>query len=201
MIGKLLQALLLPFASVVARTAGLSAAGDLLVMAELRRNTHADFVGLDCLKRQHGETLRSLFEAAATSGRWRAVHESHYDWWMFPISAPSRLGTKFSVYEWEVQQLLRDDAWVAAYLRGVELLARSWGWHLAEVRPLTSAEITDPSHQKWAHWPIRLSKCYNSLRQFGFHAQADSMKTFGKALLAAGESFDFRGNDLSGDFR
>jgi len=49
---------------------------------------------------------------------------------MFPIDEPSRYGHAWVVYDGDVAELMRDEAYIRNYLRGVELLALSWGWNM-----------------------------------------------------------------------
>lgn len=91
-----------------------------------KRNASPDFVGIARLKadqrRQPDE-----FERWAANGQWGRIHHSHYDWWMFPIPAPSSDGLKWTVYAGDIAELKADEAYVRDYLRGVALLMSSWG--------------------------------------------------------------------------
>jgi hypothetical protein len=33
-----------------------------------------------------------MFEDAAGRGDWMAIHDAHFDWWMFPTDEPSAYG-------------------------------------------------------------------------------------------------------------
>ena len=39
---------------------------------------------------------------------YRAFHQSHYDWWAFPVDAPSSHGDKFQIGSEEKSQLEED---------------------------------------------------------------------------------------------
>lgn len=158
----------------------------------MRSNSSTEFIGVKKLI-EHQELQLKKFEEWATNKEWSAFHEAHYDWWMFPIDQPSRLGLAYTVYDSEVKELKENADFTRKYLRGVELLLLSWGWDLYESR-----EINDPDpDQTWHHWPIRLYKCAQSLKLFGFEKELGSVLLYGKLLIERGEDFSFRGKDLS----
>ena len=158
----------------------------------LVKNEHREFVGLDALKAKQALQL-SLFEEWAEKKDWRQFHESHYDWWMFPYSKPSRLGFAYVVYESEIHDLKLDPVFIQNYLRGAELLLLSWGWNLQKESLITHPGI----YQEWQHWPIRLYKCACSLQEFGFMTVFNSIRKYGVFLLKQGNSFEYNGRDLS----
>ena len=92
----------------------------------LRHNTRLDFVGVVRLKADQKRQLED-FERWAAQKDWKQFHHSHYDWWMFPIPAPSNFGLAWTVYAGDIAELKEDDAYLGDYLRGVELLMASWG--------------------------------------------------------------------------
>lgn len=87
------------------------------------------------------------FEKWAASKDWGRFHHEHYDWWLVPVDAPSSHGWAFSVLPGDIAILRADAAFMASYLRGVELLFQAWGWHVKESRPMTGAEIDDADAQ------------------------------------------------------
>lgn len=161
----------------------------------MKQNTDPAFVGLQTLKERQREQLE-MFEHAAARGDWMAIHGAHYDWWMFPTDEPSAYGVAWTVYEGDVAGLKQDAEYLARYLRGVELLATSWGWDLRGRR-----YVPNPAPgQAWQHWPIRLYKAARSARLFGFAAEFDSLKQFARDLMANGEAMHYR-RDLSWLFK
>ena len=162
----------------------------------MEHNTHPEFVGVDGIKEKHAWQL-ALFEEWVEGGMWDRIHAAHYDWWMFPIDAPSSYGFTWTVYDGDVAELKRDALFVRGYLRGAEILALSWGWDLAAGAPVLDAH----PDQRWQDWPVRLFKCATSLRLFGFPEQFDSLKAYGADLVRVGVDLSFRGRDLSGMFR
>jgi hypothetical protein len=159
------------------------------------KNIHSDFVGLENLKKKQGDQLQ-LFEQFAAERRWTKFHESHYDWWTFPIDKPSRLGFAYTVFEDEIETLKQDLQFMKNYIRGVDLLMLAWGWDLYKEK-----EIDDPDpDQTWSDWPIRLSKCAQSLKLFDRPVELASVKKYGSLLLERGADFTFRGNDLKHAF-
>ncbi|KAL6067731.1 hypothetical protein QOT17_008627 [Balamuthia mandrillaris] len=96
---------------------------------ERQRNTRKEFKGLPHLKAKQAEQLQ-LFEEWAGNNDWRAFHHNHFDWWMFPIELDSSYGYAYTVYAGDVAELQEDEAYMASYRRGVELLVRSWGWDI-----------------------------------------------------------------------
>lgn len=162
----------------------------------MKHNENPEFVGVDGIKEKHVWQL-ALFEEWVEGDTWQEIHTAHYDWWMFPIDAPSSYGYAWTVYDGEVAELKRDELFVRGYLRGAEILALSWGWDLAARAPV----IEPHSAQRWQDWPVRLFKCATSLRLFGFPEQFDSLKAYAAGLIREGTPFSFRGRDLSGIFR
>jgi hypothetical protein len=133
------------------------------------------------------------FEMWAEQHNWEAFHSAHYDWWMFPIDHPSRLGFAYTVYIDEVECLKANAVFMHNYLRGTELLMVSWGWDLKKVRNIDHPE----NGQSWHDWPIRLYKCAQSLKLFGREEELRSVLTYGRILLSQGKDFSFNGKDLS----
>lgn len=154
------------------------------------------FIGLERLKEKHYEQLLQ-FEMWAVQKNWLAFHQAHYDWWMFPIDQPSRLGLMYTVNQSDIDHLKKDQEFMSNYLRGVELLLLSWGWELNK-----KSLISVPSeHQAWYNWPIRLSKCAQSLELFGCSEAYQSVVAYGRHLLNHGTDFTFRKKDLSERFQ
>ena len=158
----------------------------------LRRNTDPTFVGIAGVKRKHREQL-DAFERWAAAGDWHAFHHAHYDWWMFPIDQRSQgQGMLYTVYAGEVVELKQDPTFIRDYLRGVVLLALSWGWDLAQ-----RAYVPNPtSGQAWADWPIRLHKAAQSLKLFGFTEEFESLRVLALDLIRRGKHFEYGRKDL-----
>jgi hypothetical protein len=158
----------------------------------LRRNTDPRFVGIAELKRKQAEQL-ATFERWATRGDWQAIHNAHYDWWMFPLDERSQHGDAYTVYAGDIAELKQDPAYVRSYLRGVELLALAWGWDLAARQYLAHPQ----RGQAWSRWPIRLYKAARSLQLFGYTDEFESLKAFALDLLRKGESLRYGRDDLA----
>ncbi len=157
----------------------------------MKRNTDPEFVGLQKIKDRQKEQLE-LFEKWASETQWNKFHTSHYDWWMFPIDEPSSYGYAYVVYEGDIQELKKDDGYIKNYLRGVELLALSWGWDLKK-----REHIPNPMpDQKWQEWPIRLYKASKSLKLFDFEEQFESMRIYARDLIEKDEDMTYRERDL-----
>lgn len=158
----------------------------------LSHNTDPRFVGIAELKRKQTKQL-AAFEQSAARGDWQAIHNAHYDWWMFPIDEPSKFGKAYTVYAGDIAELKQDAAYVQSYLRGVELLAFAWGWDLAKRQYVPKPQ----PGQKWSDWAIRLYKAARSLQLFGYTDAFESLKTFALDLLRTGQQLQFNGKDLS----
>jgi len=158
----------------------------------LRRNTSPDFVGITRLKADQKRQLED-FERWAANGQWGQIYDSHYDWWMFPVSAPSSGGLMWTVYAGDIAELKEDGAYVRDYLRGVELLTASWGWDLG-----AQDYLPDPGpDQKWQNWPVRLYKAAASVQAFGFDAPLASLKKYALLLIGRGADMEWNGRDLA----
>jgi hypothetical protein len=70
----------------------------------MKFNTDRSFVGTSQLIQTHAAQI-AKFEQWAAKNDWIMFHESHYDWWTFPIDRPSSYGLKWTVYEGEITEL------------------------------------------------------------------------------------------------
>ena len=156
----------------------------------MQQNTSSEFVGIEKLKARHQEQLAD-FEKWASQNRWNRFHEAHYDWWVFPVNRGSSYGLAWTVYAYEVEELKKDVDYIRDYLRGVELVAASWGWDL-KAQAYLSAPLPG---QKWHDWPIRLYKAGQSTQLFGFEDEFSSLKAYALNLIKQGHSMNFRGED------
>ena len=162
----------------------------------MNKNDHPEFVGIPELKKKHHAQIVE-FEKWARADDWQQFHDSHYDWWAFPINKPSRLGFAYTVYEEEINQLSQDAVFSKELPLGAELLLRSWGWDMRR-----RAHIEHPlPGQDWQNWPIRLHKCANSLMLFGFQQEFESVRQYARSLISEGVGFNYNGKDLSELFR
>ncbi|MGZ3633252.1 MAG: hypothetical protein ACXWM7_02850 [Parachlamydiaceae bacterium] len=117
------------------------------------------------------------FETWANEKNWKMFTSqySHYDWWMFPISRSSQgQGDKYAVSEKDVQILKNDPEFMTNYLRGVELVAQSWGWDVKNAKECENLT----ADQKWANYKVRLIKMLESLELFGEGGYLLSMHQF-----------------------
>ena len=164
-------------------------------MTTVARNTSREFAGIETIKTAQRDQL-ALFEAATERGRWKDIHDSHYDWWMFPVDSPSSHGLKWSVYAGDIAELKQDPAFMQNYRRGVKLLMEAWGWDLDK-----QDFLTDPApDQKWQNWPVRLYKAAYSLWLFGHETEFASLRKYALALLERGEDFGHGRKDLGAFF-
>lgn len=162
----------------------------------MKYNTDPAFVGIDTIKKKQKEQL-TQFEAWAVQGLWGKFHHNHYDWWMFPIDTKSSYGLAWTVYEGDIARLKQDSEYIENYLKGVRLLALSWGWDLA-----AQDYIANPKpEQSWQQWPIRLHKAAKSLKLFGFDTEFTSLKKYATDLMKRGEAMTYNGRDLSKLFK
>jgi len=157
----------------------------------MNKNDNPDFIGIDKLKKEHAQQV-AQFEIWARGDQWHLFHSSHYDWWVFPIDKPSSHGLKYSVYEAEVSALKADPEFVRQYMKGLSLVAASWGWDIEKEDFLAAPH----PEQKWHDWPIRLYKAVQSLILFGFEKEFASLKKLASILIERGENFYFGSKDL-----
>ena len=151
-------------------------------------NNTTDFVGYEEMKNslrnsKEGGNL-TKFREWAKEKKWKEIHNSHYDWWMFPIPINSSgQGMKYALFGGDILELKKDPTYIADYLEGVELVCLAWGWNLK-----TSSLISSPTQgQKWTCYDIRLQKMLQSLDSFskygedmGISAVFESVKSFAK---------------------
>lgn len=166
-----------------------------MLHAETNRNEHKEFVGLENLIAKNKEQVEQ-FEVWVEQKDWAAFHSNHYDWWMFPIDQPSRLGFAYTIFESEIERLIENKRFIENLKKGTELLLLSWGWDLYQEERIQKTD----KDQCWHDWPIRLYKCAQCLKLFGLEKELHSVKKFGNFLLKEKKSFNFRGKDLSEPF-
>ena len=152
---------------------------------------HTEFVGCEKLTEYHENQIAS-FRMWASTGDWNSFHHNHYDWWAFPITARSSYGHMYSVTMESVTRLKEDKKFMDELAEGAQLLLTSWGWDFKTNKPV----INPSSGQSWANWPIRLYKCWKSMRLFGCEAEEKACYEYAQWLRKQGHSFEYRGRDL-----
>jgi len=150
-----------------------------------------EFVGIQALKELQANQVE-LFRTWAKGGHWEAFHANHYDWWTFPIDAPSSFGFKYTLDESSISELSQDEEFLASLRKATELLLSSWGWDSTRNQPMQHPA----KGQAWANWPIRLAKANRSLVLFKQADLVESTRALAKALEAQGYSFEYSGRDL-----
>lgn len=162
----------------------------------MKFNTDPTFIGLEKLKQVHNAQILE-FETWASENDWERFHNSHYDWWVFPVSRCSGFGMKYVVYEGEVQELKKDIVFIEKYIRGVQLVSASWGWDLIRKTYIANSK----SGQSWHQWPVRLYKAAQSVQLFGYDELFDSLRLYANDLMKQGEVMEYNGKDLSWLFK
>jgi len=150
-----------------------------------------EFVGVSAIKELNLSQLEEFRDWAST-GNWGKFHSSHYDWWAFPIDAPSSYGFKYCLTPQSVAALSKDESFIASLRESATLLMLSWGWEIFK-----SKLVDEPQpDQSWANWPIRLAKCIRSLNLFGQGDIVQSARSFATLLESQGVSFEYMGRNL-----
>ncbi len=162
----------------------------------MRRNRTAEFAGLAVLKQEHARQIE-MFEQWAAADQWPKFHHSHYDWWAFPIDQPSSFGFRYTVYAGDIAELMADADFASGHVRGIELVAASWGW---DVRAAGRLPRPHP-RQEWTGCAIRLYKAALSAKLFHRADLFDSLAVFARGLLDSGESLSYNGEDLAPLFK
>jgi hypothetical protein len=151
-----------------------------------------EFVGIEQLKSEQLDQL-NLFQRWADGSNWSSFHDSHYDWWAFPIDKPSGKGFRYSVSTEVIHDLLLDDRFIDQLRKCSTLLLLSWGWDSEAQKLVDSPE----EGQGWAMWPVRLYKCNRSLRLFEQTDLVESTQAYTKHLIQLGIPLVYDGRDLS----
>jgi hypothetical protein len=152
---------------------------------------HAEFIGCERLIKYHNNQIIS-FRKWASAGDWNSFHLNHYDWWAFPIVARSSYGYMYSVSAESVSLLKADKEFLTELAEGAQLLLLSWGWDYKTNQPIENPS----SGQSWANWPIRLYKCWKSMRLLGCEAEEKACYEYAQWLKRNGISFEYGGRDL-----
>ena len=146
---------------------------------------------LNGLRARHAAQVAD-FESWAAAGDWAHFHREHYDWWAFPIDRPSSQGTRWVVDEDQALELRRDPAFWTQYVRGLKLVAASFGWDLGAAAPLAHPQ----PGQSWHGWPVRLHKMARSARLFGAEREFASLRDLALHLYPDGRPMAYGGHDL-----
>jgi len=152
---------------------------------------HRDFIGVENLIAEHKAQLEK-FRVYAQNHDWHLFHNSHYDWWAFPIDFASSFGFKYSVSQESIAKLSDNPIFRSDLAEGARLLLTSWGWDWRLNRPL---DFPEPG-QEWANWPIRLFKAWYSMEIFGNSVEADSNRKYAEWLYSRGISFQYGERNL-----
>lgn len=152
---------------------------------------HCDFIGVEALIQQNADQLAE-FRKFAQNRDWQSFHSSHYDWWAFPISAPSSYGYRYSVSRESVAMLKQSPQFLNNLSECADLLLLSWGWDSDKNECLSDSD----SGQAWAHWPIRLYKAWRSMQIFDLVEREVSLRTYAQHLKENRYSFEYQGRDL-----
>jgi len=146
-----------------------------------RKGANPD-VDLGKLKKRQLEHLQQ-FEERASSRNFLAIHNGHYDWWMFPNDKKSSFQYRYSVFADDIKRLKGDDEYMISFRRGIELLLLAWGWDLYKER-----FVDNPADgQEWQHYPIRLYKVALSAVQFEQKDITNSLRRFAALVLERDE--------------
>ena len=146
---------------------------------------YEEFLGVEQLKLEQLDQLVS-FKKWADESNWRIFHDSHYDWWAFPIEKPSGKGFRYSISEQVRLELTADTVFIEQLRECSRLLLLSWGWDI-EAQKL----VDNPGEgQSWANWPVRLYKCNRSLKMFRQTDFVSSTQAYARHLIAQGTSLD-----------
>lgn len=136
-----------------------------------------------------------LFEQWASAGSWGTFHDSHYDWWTFPIDEHSKR-PEFRVDAADVDLLSAHPGFLVSLQRACELLMLSWGVDVA-----TAAPIRNPApRQAWANWPIRLLKMTRSAQIFGLKDCFNAGRVLARRLHKEGRSLSYNGRSFTAYF-
>ncbi len=115
------------------------------------------------------KTLQELCQYAS-EGKWEplATHVGEgFDWWMFPVDRPSQQqGQKYTVYPGDIQILLQNKIFMESYIKGVKLVAKSWGIDGLD-STIDQTYSLNSSQRYWRNWDVRLGKMLSSLKLFG----------------------------------
>ena len=152
---------------------------------------HNDFIGVDTLIQENANQLFQ-FRTFAQNCDWMSFHSNHYDWWAFPIDAPSSFGYRYSVSKESIRLLKQSPEFLPNLSESADLLLLSWGWNSTKNENLSDAQFG----QAWAHWPIRLYKAWRSMQIFGLNEMEASLNIYAHSLRESGHSLDYRGRDL-----
>jgi len=120
------------------------------------------------------------FRKHGKAKKWERIHADHFDWFMFPIEDGSV--NKFNVLEKDVEELKKNEEWLQGYREGVMLVAKAWGWDVANSQCVEPRE----SGMGWTHWDVRLAKIIRSLWLFDQKDLMESMQKFTRVVKPRG---------------
>eukprot|EP01006_Ploeotia_vitrea_P064631 TRINITY_DN88410_c0_g1_i1.p1 TRINITY_DN88410_c0_g1~~TRINITY_DN88410_c0_g1_i1.p1 ORF type:complete len:188 (-),score=18.43 TRINITY_DN88410_c0_g1_i1:61-624(-) len=154
-----------------------------------------DHTVIQQIKTEQAKTLKKFIRRSGNA-EWQAIHDDHFDWWMFPVDEVSSYQPKWVVYDQDIAELQKDDEFMHNYMQGVTLACLAWGWDLHNCRVIEKRA----KGQQWQKRPIRLYKIAKSLKLFGCVKEFLSVRHYALSLIQRKESFKSFGRDLSALF-
>jgi hypothetical protein len=127
------------------------------------------------------------FENYYKNEDWNAFHNSHYDWWTFPICDKSSCGYKYTVYEDEIAELKKDEKYMNALKKCIQLVCYAWGYDVVNKHIFNET--------LWSNWPVRLYKIALCADLFQLE-ELDSIISYGQYLIHEGNVFEYAGYNL-----
>ena len=159
-------------------------------MVKPLRNTDMSFVGYEQMRKLMLNQV-AKFNSWNENRKRENFHNSHYDWWTFPINNPSSYGLMYTVYADDIKEL-KDFIYTPNLIRCATLVCNSWGWDLELGEEISKRDFS----QQWRGWSIRLYKMTLSLLCFGLNKQSESCIKLGRLLISRGDSMIYNGRDL-----
>ena len=102
------------------------------------------------------------FSLWRSSKAYAQFHHNHYDWWAFPINAPSSKGDTYQVLQQDKSYFTSSNEFMNALRENAIMVCEAWGYDLMNGQEIKNCTLS----QRWQNWPIRLYKMTISLKLF-----------------------------------
>lgn len=142
---------------------------------KLRRWNKSPFLGIDRVKEDQAKQLQQ-FRTVKKDGNWRKIHDSHFDWWTFPIDRGSMAyGDGYNVAGQHHRKLKRDAEFISNLKEAMAIYAESLGWDIESSSWLPNIDWDNYQGPDGNINGARLYKIVRSAQVFGLQNELESL--------------------------
>lgn len=142
---------------------------------KLKRWNKSPFLGIERVKEDQAKQLKK-FKEIKDEGAWRKIHDSHFDWWAFPIDRGSAAyGDGYNVAGQHHRKLKRDQEFISNLKEAMAIYAEALGWDLENSNWLPNIDWDNYQGPDGNINGARLYKIVRSAQVFGLQNELESL--------------------------